>query len=564
MMCYIKYMTRLTRTKAVLLILLAALFAAGGCEVFHFRGPYAPAEVSFSAEAGAYPDRIDLKLGAPAGYRIYYSTDGSLPDRNSKRYRGRIRISGNGNDWLDEDMIERIRTTGMKVTVSRKIQDAWVIRAVAVSPDGTEGPVVTKTYFPGMSLTDEYGGIMVVSLVTDPVHLFDHESGILVRGRIFDEWVEREGSREIMSDPNVWHLAETNYTQKGKAWERPVSVELFDGADTRTLQTDAGLRVHGSYSRIFPNKSMRILFRKSYGAAKLSYDLFSDGVDTYDGFVLRNGGNAADRMVPRDALIQSLLSGRSFLTQRSRPAAVYLNGEFWGLTCLNERYDEEDLQERLGVGGVLIVKEGKYEDGDESLMYLYDELLSFADRDMSDPEVWDLFSRTVDVTCMAEYFAAQVYMANYDFSQYRNDMLWRSAETDGPGACQDGKWRFMMYDTDFSCGLYDDGRATADTDTLSRVIGEYPLFASALKADAFREAFLGALREIGTTDMSYGRACEALDALEDLWTPLMERHFRRFGRGLQAWEEELRIMKAFFEARYDFMIPRAEEILGGM
>ena len=174
----------------------------------------------------------------------------------------------------------------------------------------------------------------------------------------------------------------------------------------------------------------------------------------------------------------------------------------------------------------------------------------------SDPANYDYFCRRLDVNSMIDWFLLEGYCANSDLT-YGNLRYVRSTEGDG-------KWRFMMYDTDFSCGLYDDGRATADTDTLSRVIGEYPLFASALKADAFREAFLGALREIGTTDMSYGRACEALDALEDLWTPLIERHFRRFGRGLQAWEEELRIMKAFFEARYDFMIPRAEEILGGM
>ena len=547
-----------------MLIFFAVVFVTSECTVLSFHGPYGSAEVSFSVEAGAYPGRIYLRLGAPAGYRIYYSTDGSLPDRNAKRYRGPIGISGDGNDWLNNEMIERIRTADIRVTVSRKIQDAWVIRAVAVAPDGMTGPVVTKTYFPGMSLAEEYGGIMVVSLVTDPVHLFDYENGILVKGKIFDEWIEREGSRGIVIDPNVWHLAETNYTQKGKAWERPVSVELFDGTDVRTLQLDAGIRVHGSYSRVFPNKSLRIIFRKSYGATKLNYDLFSDGRDMFDGFVLRNGGNTADRMVPKDAWVQSLLSGRSFLTQRSRPAAVYLNGEFWGLTCLNERYDEEDLQERLGVGDVLIVKEGEYEDGDESLMYLYDELLSFADRDMSDPEVWNLFSRTVDVKCMAEYFATQVYIANYDFSQFRNDMLWRSIEADGPEACQDGKWRFMLFDTEFSSGLYDDGRTSADKDTLSKVISEYPLFASALKADAFREAFLSSLREIGTTDLSYGRVCETLDALNALWMPLMEHHFQRFGRGYSAWEREVRNIKAFFEERYGFIVPYAEEILDGM
>ena len=72
------------------LILLAFLTAAlQACSAQKKSGSgesaaYEPAAVRFSEEAGAYAGReFRLELSAPNGYTVYYTLDGSVPDRNS-------------------------------------------------------------------------------------------------------------------------------------------------------------------------------------------------------------------------------------------------------------------------------------------------------------------------------------------------------------------------------------------------------------------------------------------------------------------------------------------------
>ena len=225
----------------------SALFLTSGCE----KKEYEPAPVVFSVEPGAYPDDISLEISAPDGYTIRYTTDGSLPARDSRRYTGALTLSGNGNNWLDSRTIDSIRVEHLyELYASPELADAWIIRAAAFAPDGTTGPVSTGTYFPGRSIAADYNGVPVISFVTEPANLFDYDHGIMVKGRCYDEWLKHEDSRDILNNPDLWYSIEANYTQKGSDWERPVSMELFDGSDRLTLQHDAGLRLQGHSSRM--------------------------------------------------------------------------------------------------------------------------------------------------------------------------------------------------------------------------------------------------------------------------------------------------------------------------
>lgn len=49
-------------------------------------------EPAFSAESGFYDEKFMLNLTAPEGYRIYYTTDGSLPSDKSNEYTSPIEI----------------------------------------------------------------------------------------------------------------------------------------------------------------------------------------------------------------------------------------------------------------------------------------------------------------------------------------------------------------------------------------------------------------------------------------------------------------------------------------
>src|SRR5690606_28465198 len=84
----------------------------------------------------------------------------------------------------------------------------------------------------------------------------------------------------------------------------------------------------------------------------------------------------------------------------------------------------------------------------------YFEMIEFIrENDMSNDENLAIVFERMDVKNYFNYVAAQVYFANTD-SFYNNLMLWRkkvNTSEEGPYG-HDGRWRWMLYDTDFGMG----------------------------------------------------------------------------------------------------------------
>lgn len=545
--------------RIIKILLFFSLLLTVGCHAKTYKAE----EVSFSAESGAYPEAVTLRLSAPKGYTIRYTTDSSVPDMNSKRYTEELVLSGSGEGWLTEETIDLMHVDGVyELKEAPELSDAWIIRAAAFAPDGSMGPVATKTYFPNRSIVSDYNGVMLISIVTDPENLFDYECGILAKGHLFDQWYKEKGGEEALKDRSQWWTLEANYSQKGKAWERPAEIEIFDSSDRLSIEQTGGIRVHGSASRMFTHKSFRIYFRDEYGKGEIEYNLFPEEiVDSCQSLVLRNGGNLADSLIFKDGWQQSLLSERSFLIQQTRPVILYLNGEYWGVYSLNDRFNSQYLEKHFGISDVIIMKDGEFEDGNEDAIGLYDELNAFGNEDMSDPKVWERFKQTVDIQSMADYFAAEIYMGNYDFTPFKNYELWRSVTVDAGNPYADGRWRFMLYDTDFSSGLYQDDRTTVNRNSVADAIQNHPLFAAAVKAPEFREMLMASLKQIGEIDMSPERVETTLNEWAERWGALMKDQYLRFGDCSYQWNKQLEIIKSFYQERYDYVIQYAEELL---
>ena len=531
---------------------------------------YEAVNVVFSREAGACEDNgFVLRLSAPSGYTIFYTLDGSIPDEGSHKYRAGIRIKGNGNNWLTEEVIGDISVGQQyRVDTTSDFMDAWIVRAVAYAPDGTCGDVVTKTYFPGMSLTDEFADSMVISIVTDPSNLFDYESGIMIKGKSYDDWIGTEEAKRILRGKEYWNVV-ANYTQSGREWERPASMEMFDGSDTVTIQQDCGIRVHGGIARAVPRKTFRLYFRKSYGEKYLNYPLFPENIseidgrviDSYDCVVLRNGGNMSDSLVYKDGWQQMLLNDRDFSTQNIRPAVLYLNGEYWGVCAVNDRYNEKYINDHYGVEDALVIKEDELSDGDEKNMYLYEELKDFFDEDLSDPEIWERFVNTVDIKSLSDYFAAQIYIANPDCSIEKNTELWRSVYVDENNPYADGRWRFMMFDTESGSGCYGDDNALYNFNSLDFIIERNPIIKAALRNEGFRKMLFYAIEEIGSVNFEFERAEKTIDAWETDWGKLIDQQNTRFIPSGIWPDQEVDRIKEFYFQRYDYIFSVAEDEL---
>ena len=300
------------RSKYLFLILLFATFCRKPADILEVEEEPV---VNFSDEAGAYSESQKvITLSAPKGHSIYYTEDGSIPTTESQIYSKPIFLTEEGNRWVNKSAVDKMAIKFRRhlinpISVTSELPSANIIRAIAVAPDGTQSKVVTKTYFIGADLRVDYDNIMVVSIATDPENLLDHEKGILATGKIFDEWSNTAEATAVMAN-NEWWKVVANYTQKGKDWERPISIEFFDNSNSLSHQQDAGLRLKGRASRMFEQKSFNIYFRESYGEKGLTYPVFPGF--PVKSFSLRNGGNDTEYLKFKDSWIQSRLRDKAF------------------------------------------------------------------------------------------------------------------------------------------------------------------------------------------------------------------------------------------------------------
>ena len=547
------------RSKYLFLILLFATFCRKPADILEVEEEPV---VNFSDEAGAYSESQKvITLSAPKGHSIYYTEDGSIPTTESQIYSKPIYLTEEGNRWVNKSAVDKMAIKFKRhlinpISVTSELPSANIIRAIAVAPDGTQSKVVTKTYFIGADLRVDYDNIMVVSIATDPENLLDHEKGILATGKIFDEWSNTAEATEVMAN-NEWWKVVANYTQKGKDWERPISIEFFDNSNSLSHQQDAGLRLKGRASRMFEQKSFNIYFRESYGEKGLSYPVFPGF--PVKSFSLRNGGNDAEYLKFKDSWIQSRLRDKAFSTQIGRIAVVFLNGEYWGHYSLEERYDDRYIENHYGVEDHLVIKEGQVEEGQDSDIQLYKDLLLFADKDLSNESEWQAFKKVMDIRSMADYFAAEIYIGNADWKQNVNTELWRSLSVDPSNPYEDGRWRFILYDTEYSSAQYEQEETNVSFDSFSKAMKDHPLFAAAVRNAEFQALFKESILDISDRCFDPEDVEADLKEWEEEWLPYMPDYYKRFEDTSWAWRKYMNLTTSFFGDRAAHILPAVEK-----
>ncbi len=518
------------------------------------------AEISFSRDSGIYSEKsFNLSIKASSGYTIAYTTDGTLPSKDDDSGRSTVSVSvkSGGSDYLvsHRDLM-LLPDFGQKGLYSDKgLPGGTVLTAALFDKTGRMSETVTKVYFPGLEPEKSFPGCIIFSVVTDPVNLLDYNTGILAYGAVYDEWKDTEDGRKQIERGARWD-AVSNSTQHGKDWERPALIQIYDKSSIPSAECGAGLRVSGGSTRTKVQKPFSLYFRKSYGPKHLKYTLF-DGISSYDSISLKTGGDTTEYFKYKILLIRNLTDGRDFLIPFSRPAVLFLNGEYWGPYILQEKISPYMLKTRFGVDDdqVVIIKDGLLEDGTDADYDLYKELMSYAEKDLSDPEIYAEFCGLMDVSSMADYFAVQVYIGNPDFEQYWNDLMWRTRDD----SYNRGRWQYILYDIEYSAGLYGKEKTSPTTDHFTMIAEKYPLFAAALKNREFFGLFLKSVKDIGSQNFSPDRVLREIDALKAVWDPLMPDFYKRYGNTSQKEKQEVERLVRFFEERYDFMIPLLEE-----
>lgn len=533
---------------------------------------------AFSAAGGFYSEPFDLTLFIPPDAAVYYTTDGSEPTADSTKYESPIHIADRSAEPNGISMKTDIAPADSDPEISAPktaVDKITVIRAVAVDGQGTRSETVTQTYFVGFDQKAKYySEYPIISMTVNEADLYDSETGIYVLGKTYENW--RSGAEY---DPDVPpYFMPANYTQHGKEWEREANLQYF--ADGKlALSQNVGIRIHGGATRSYPQKSFNLYARSKYGEPKLAFDFFSgtlrnavtgNAVTEFDTLMLRNGGNDALFTRFRDKLNQALVADRQFLTQAMTPCTVFLNGEFWGHYEITEKLDADFIHAHYDIPkqNICMIKKDELEEGTDADFTEWTKLREWIrETDFSDSAAYEQLCSSVDMQGFMDYMSSEIYMNNANWGE-SNSAMWRASVTDQQNAYADGKWRFIMFDTEYSTGIY--GQAQPNEDSFETILRQdsflSDLFRGALKSSTFRQQFRQTFTEIADSNFAPEKVNAEIDRLEAGYHDMVIDTYNRFwcssfgGYAAESnYQEEVGTVRAFYENRRSHIMEYLEQ-----
>ena len=339
--------------------------------------------------------QISLPEDAPQETVIRYTTDGSEPTENSPQVSGAIVVN-----------------------------NATVLRAKLFCQGYLSPLSTTHSYiFHGREQT-----IPIISLVTDSKFFYDDKLGIYVDG--------------------TYSKSQKNYEYD---WKRPVNFEYFPtGSEEAALNQLCETRVGGAASRDWVIKSLMLYADKRLGVKRLTYEFFPTerpGITDFKSVMLRNSGNDRDYMYFRDAAIQHNMAMNTDLDwQAWQPTAMYLNGKYIGMINIRERSNEDNIYSNYdGLEDIDMIenwselKEGTIDD--------FNTFKAFYTASENEENTnMDRYAEMMDIDEYLNVMILNIFHNNLDFPG-NNIVQWKPRTPEG-------KWRWIVKDTDFGLGLY--------------------------------------------------------------------------------------------------------------
>ncbi|MGY6559026.1 MAG: CotH kinase family protein [Nitritalea sp.] len=432
------------------------------------------------------------------------------------------------------------------------VKKATVVRARAFSK-GVMSPPVTHTYFIS-STAAFHTDLPILSITVDETDFFDYDKGIYVAGVDFDDW--RSVNPSHIPNGNT----ESNYQRRGAENEINAHIAYFVSNEEQISQ-DIGIRIHGGISRSFPVKSLRLYARSEYGKNTLDYAFF-DAYPylSFKRLLVRNSGQDRNLTLFRDAFIQRLVAHLNFDTQQYQPLVHYLNGEYWGIANLRERFDKHYFKRVYAIEEDeidLLEKNGEVQEGDNQHWFNFIDFITQTDLTLTDN--FEIVKTFIDEKSFIDYQVANIFSANTDWPG-NNIRFWRkkSEFVRGAPAGHDGRWRWLMYDTDFGFGL----REEADHNTLAFATQpggtSWPnqdwstlVLRKLLENNEFKTEFVLRYADLLNTAFLPQRAIDLIDQMKAVIEPEIPKHRERWAMPTN-WSSHVETMAHFAAQRPEF------------
>ena len=133
------------------------------------------------------------------------------------------------------------------------------------------------------------------------------------------------------------------------------------------------------------------------------------------------------------------------------PVAVFIDGEYWGIYCMQDYYDKAYISARTGIdaSNIALADTDKQNETSQKDIDLFRELYDLVvGTDLSVPGNYSKVKNLMDVQSYIDCYCTHIYIGDSAYPE-SNDYIWRSYKK-GSAELEDGKWRWAFGTADVS------------------------------------------------------------------------------------------------------------------
>lgn len=383
-----------------------------------------------------------IAVTIPAGARLYYTTDGSVPTMASKSVAADA--SGKATLTAKPGSIYRMRAMAEGFLPSRVVTRTFLPEyGTITTPEDWiwNEEKLDFTYKPATTHKVPLEGFAILSVTTDERYLYDEDLGIFTQGN-GGGW-------------SYWGYG--NYFED---WDRPANVEIFAPEGNSLLNQEMDMCTSGGMSRTHALKSFKLKSNKACEGAKYveAFGLFADKpYNRYKDFMVRSGGQTLFLRHLDNALqVIAQRSGLYLDCQSYRPAFVLLNGQLQEIMLLREPTNKQYGYANYGMDTDYM---DTLEESDitattvaSGTQAAFNALLSASANCASSESNWKKVQELLDIDEYANYFATETYLDNKDWPQNNIKFFREKTATDDPPAEGTGRFHVVLQDLDWTFG----------------------------------------------------------------------------------------------------------------
>lgn len=359
-----------------------------------------------------------------------------------------------------------------------------------------------EIYVSGKNIYNRYH-TKIVNLTINDEELFNKKDGLFVKGQTYETYVAQGGDP---SSTQAFTLC--NYYQRGEAWRRSAQINIWNKSGESLVKDNITVEIDGNGSRSGVVKSL-----------KLNLD---DGSDLqqyfgkkYNKALLKSGGQEFTTTSIRWDVIQDLQAQAGITTAVPHElVVVYINGQYYAVMSLSLEYSSKNISLMCDI------PDNNIEKLSSGCWLIFRTLV-----DLNEFEQWDIdkkrnwIEENIDIQNMFQYYAVEILTNNVDWPD-ANYKIWRYiGSSPQKNKYLDGKWRFIMFDTDLVYLLPEDERTNIfGKETIEKVFNNdsFDILNELLKDNNYKMIFVNYLCSLSKTVFSEDNVIDTINKYDSI------------------------------------------------